>query len=113
MRNHVKRLRRRANLRQQDLADLSGVTRRTIANVELGTHIPRAETMRRILAAFGLEWGDRSWVFDAISEPAQDDAYLELESVTGPRTDASSPTPEMEERTEPQPDPPSVSLEHE
>lgn len=43
------------NLRQEDLAEMSGVTSRTIHLVESGTGNPSAETLEKIATVLGME----------------------------------------------------------
>lgn len=43
------------NLRQEDLAELSGLTTKTIHLVETGTGNPSAETLEKIATVLGME----------------------------------------------------------
>ncbi|MGW3545658.1 helix-turn-helix domain-containing protein [Nocardia niigatensis] len=45
-------------LTQEELADLSGVSRPTIARIESGTAKPRPRTVRKLAAALGIEPGN-------------------------------------------------------
>ena len=49
----LRKLRRESDLSQQNLADLSGVGRVTIARIEASAQSPRLETIQRLAAAMG------------------------------------------------------------
>jgi putative transcriptional regulator len=52
--NHLKRHRRSAELTQQALADIVGVTRQTIISIERGRYRPSIELALELARAFGL-----------------------------------------------------------
>ena len=52
--NHLKRHRRSADLTQQALADIVGVTRQTILSIERGRYRPSVELALELARAFGL-----------------------------------------------------------
>ncbi len=54
LRNHLKRHRRSADLTQQALADIVGVTRQTILSIERGRYRPSVELALELARAFGL-----------------------------------------------------------
>lgn len=43
------------NLRQEDLAEMSGVTSRTIHHIESGTGNPSVETLNKLATVLGME----------------------------------------------------------
>lgn len=51
----IRELRQRASLSQQELAERSGVSRATIADLELGRRHPQPKTRRKIAEALGVE----------------------------------------------------------
>ncbi len=51
--NHVRRLRRLADMTQQDLADRAGVTRQTILSIEKGKYTPSVALALKLADAFG------------------------------------------------------------
>ena len=52
----LRELRIRKLLSQKDLANRSGISVRTIINIESGARPPRLVTMRRVAEALGVEW---------------------------------------------------------
>lgn len=67
----IRDARRARDLKQQELADLAGVTRNTIGNIERGSHAPRPEVLERVREVLGLD--------DEPSTSEDDiDAYLPL-----------------------------------
>jgi transcriptional regulator with XRE-family HTH domain len=52
---HLRELRNRASLSQEELAEKSGVSRATIAELELGKRKPQPKTRRKIAQALGVE----------------------------------------------------------
>lgn len=61
----LRELRERASFSQMELSDMSGVSRATIADLELGKRGARPRTRRRLAKALGVEpWelvGDVQW----------------------------------------------------
>jgi transcriptional regulator with XRE-family HTH domain len=64
----LRELRERASFSQMELSEISGVSRATIADLELGKRGARPRTRRRLAKALGVEpwelvgdvqWGDR------------------------------------------------------
>lgn len=53
--SRVKDLRKEREFTQGDLAERSGLSKRTIANVELGNFEPRLQTLQQIAIALGLK----------------------------------------------------------
>ena len=51
----LRRLRRRAALSQQELAERAGTTQETISRLECGHHAARGRTLRRLAEALGVE----------------------------------------------------------
>ncbi|MCR5373183.1 MAG: helix-turn-helix transcriptional regulator [Solobacterium sp.] len=54
MKNNVKELRKNKNLRQEDLAEILGVTRQTIIAIENNKYDPTLELAMKISEYFGL-----------------------------------------------------------
>ena len=54
----LRSLRLAAGLTQLDLAAQSGITHEAISSLELGNRAPRAETVRRLANALGIEPAD-------------------------------------------------------
>lgn len=50
----IRHTRRAAGLTQRELAAIAGVPQSTIGRIELGRHVPRADTLDRLLRAMGL-----------------------------------------------------------
>ena len=55
MGNRFARRRKELQLRQEDLAEMSGITTRTIYNIEEGTGNPSYKTLCRLCEVLGLE----------------------------------------------------------
>lgn len=53
MRNNIKELRKGSNLRQEDLAEILGVTRQTIIAIENNKYDPTLELAMKISVYFG------------------------------------------------------------
>lgn len=53
--NSLKFRREFLNLRQEDLAEMSGITTRTIHLIESGTGNPSVETLEKLVAVLGME----------------------------------------------------------
>ena len=53
MRNNIKELRKGSNLRQEDLAEILGVTRQTIIAIENDKYDPTLELAMKISVYFG------------------------------------------------------------
>lgn len=53
----IKATRKAAGFSQQHLADLVGVSYRTISRCELGLHIPRSDLLGRLACALGADVG--------------------------------------------------------
>jgi len=53
--SHLRELRDRASLSQEELAERAGVSRATIADLELGKRNPQPKTRRKLAAAPGVE----------------------------------------------------------
>ncbi len=53
MRNNIKELRKGSNLRQEDLAEIIGVTRQTIIAIENNKYDPTLELAMKISVYFG------------------------------------------------------------
>jgi transcriptional regulator with XRE-family HTH domain len=51
----LRELRDRASLSQEELAERAGVSRATIADLELGNRKPQPKTRRKLAAALGVE----------------------------------------------------------
>ena len=51
----LRRLRRRAALSQQELAERAGITQETISRLERGHHAARGRTLRKLAAALNVE----------------------------------------------------------
>ena len=54
----LRELRISQRITQDDLTELSGISIRTIRNVESGSHPPSVETMLKVSKALGLELAD-------------------------------------------------------
>lgn len=52
---HLRDLRNRASLSQEELASRAGVSRATIADLELGKRKPQPKTRRKLAEALGVE----------------------------------------------------------
>jgi len=64
MTTHLRERRDRAGLTQVELARRSGISVRSIGNIErCGVQFIRYSTMRRLLLGLGLTWQDREDVF--------------------------------------------------
>lgn len=50
----IKQARVAAGLRQEELADIAGVSRRTIGNIERGTVVPQSAVLRRLMTALDM-----------------------------------------------------------
>lgn len=57
----IKQLRVAAGLRQEDLAEQAGVTRRTLGSIERGDVAGQAENLKRILLVLGVATEPRTW----------------------------------------------------
>ncbi len=68
---YVKELRLRLNMTQQELADASDVSPRTIRNIERQNNAGQVDVLIRIFRALGLELEDASW-------SAETDRYLRM-----------------------------------
>ena len=53
--SHLRELRDRASLSQEELAERAGVSRATIADLELGKRSPQPKTRRKLAEALGVE----------------------------------------------------------
>lgn len=60
--NAIQRWRSELGLTQQQLADMTGVTRKTINTIENGHFVPSAVLALRIAAAFGVEVEKVFWL---------------------------------------------------
>jgi transcriptional regulator with XRE-family HTH domain len=49
----LRHARRRARLTQRALAEAAGMPQSTVARIEAGTHVPKVDTLERLLAACG------------------------------------------------------------
>lgn len=58
MLNHVRRLRRAADITQQELADRIGVTRQTILSIEKGKYTPSVALALQLAEALGVRVED-------------------------------------------------------
>ena len=63
MRNYVKQFRKSLLLDQRELAERSGLSVRTISNVETRKVEPTNKTKRKILEGLGITWERRHEVF--------------------------------------------------
>jgi putative transcriptional regulator len=52
--NHIKALRTRRNLTQEQLAELAGVTRKTINTIETGRFVPSTTLALKLAQVFGV-----------------------------------------------------------
>ena len=77
LRNRVKELRERLNVRQSELAQEAGITRQTIIALEAGRYAPSLELAFRLARAFGV--GIEAVFQDPASEPG-----AEVAAVDGP-----------------------------
>lgn len=53
--SRVKDLRQGMNLEQEQLAELAGVSRQTISNIERGENVPQGKTLAKVLTVLGVE----------------------------------------------------------
>jgi len=53
--SHLRELRERVSLSQEELAERAGVSRTTIADLELGKRRPHPKTRRKLAEALGVE----------------------------------------------------------
>jgi transcriptional regulator with XRE-family HTH domain len=53
--SRLRELRDKASLSQEELAELAGVSRTTIAELELGKRAPHPKTRRKLAEALGVE----------------------------------------------------------
>ena len=60
--NQVREIRTGKGLTQQQLADLTGVTRQSVNSIECGRFIPTIDTALRIAVALGRDVGDLFWL---------------------------------------------------
>ena len=51
----LRKARRRAGLTQRALAEAAGVPQSTVGRIEAGTHMPRIDTLDRLLRACGMQ----------------------------------------------------------
>lgn len=64
LRNHLRQLRLRLRMSQQDLATVAGVSRQTISGVESGQYAPSATIALRLAKALGCRMEDLFWLAD-------------------------------------------------
>jgi len=64
----IKDMRKRKGMTQQELAELSGVSRNVIANLETGRNKPTYETAQAIASVLGCKWYK---VFDEQKETSE------------------------------------------